>query len=75
MSKNKSTREDLYNCIVIFTKDGKLTAASFQNIEMDRPPIRKKNLRYWSVKFPTATHVNVYGGFTRKFKEQIKIER
>ena len=72
MSKSKVCREDLYTCIVIYSRDGKSMGAKFKNIQMDLQATRLKNLSYWKSKYPGATHVNVYGGATRQFKEQIK---
>lgn len=75
MKKSKYQREDLYTCIVIYVKlDGSPGGATFHKIRMDQPATRDKNMEYWKRKLPTATHVNVYGGISRKFKEQIKFD-
>jgi hypothetical protein len=75
MNKNKYRRETLYKVIVVYLDhQGKAAFAKYRNILCDRPASWSRSKKFFKSKFPTATHVNIYGGLTGQFKRQEKFD-
>jgi hypothetical protein len=67
-------RENLYKVIVIYIDDAGITrGAKYRNIECDKLQAWERSKKYFKQKYPTATHVNVYGGVSGVFKGQQKL--
>jgi hypothetical protein len=69
-------RESLYTAIV-FYKDpatGSARPAKYRNVEADKPGSWKRFIYFIRRKFPTATAINLYGGITKEFYKQVKVE-
>lgn len=74
MEHRKYKRENLYTAVVIYKGPwGKTAAAKYRNIDADKPATWKRAAIFFKLKFPTATHVNLYGGISREFKRQEKL--
>lgn len=75
MGKNQYRRENLYKAIVIYTDQwGQTKGAKYRNILADRPASWNQSVAYWKKKFPSATHVNLYGGITGQFVRRENIQ-
>jgi hypothetical protein len=76
MNKYQYRRESLYKIIVQYTgSDGQLAFAKYRNIEVDKPASWERTAEFLRGKFPGIHHVNVYGGITGEFKQQIKFQQ
>jgi hypothetical protein len=63
-------RENLYTAVVVYTEAGKPKFAKYRNIDADKPASWIRTKAFFKDRFPTATHVNLYGGISRVFKRQ-----
>ena len=76
MSSNQYRRENLYKIIAQYVgPDGHPAFAKFRNIEVDKPASWKRTENFLRNRFPSIHHVNVYGGITGEFKQQIRFDK
>ena len=75
MTKYKYERENLYRVVIVYRDpNGKPAFAKYRNIQCDKPASWERSKAFFKTTFPTATHVNIYGGISRKFIRQEKMQ-
>jgi hypothetical protein len=76
MQKYQYRRENLYKIIVQYQgPDGRPAFAKYRNIEVDKPAAWLRTANFLKSKFQEIHHVNVYGGISGDFKQQIKFDQ